>query len=111
MPKRTSRDESLRIERHPVLEFRRGRRLRFRFEGRVLYGCEGDTIAAALAANGIRVYRYTDKMNRPRGFYCAVGKCASCMMVVDGHPNTMVCTEPLREGVRVERQRGRGRIP
>jgi hypothetical protein len=32
-------------------------------------------------------------------------------MVVDGQPNTMVCMEPLRQGVMVERQTGRGRLP
>ena len=74
-------------------------------------GRQGETIAAALAANGIRLFRHAEKTGRPRGFFCAVGKCASCLMVVDGRPNTMVCMEPLREGVKVERQSGRGRLP
>ena len=61
--------------------------------------------------NGIDVFRHSEKAGRPRGFFCAVGKCSSCLMVVDGRPNTMVCMEPLREGVKVERQTGRGRLP
>ena len=110
MSKRTP-ESSSRIEQHPVLSFPRGRRIRFQFEGRPLFGYEGETIAAALIANGVRVFRRTVKAGRPRGFFCAVGKCASCMMVVDGRPNTMVCVEPLRPGVRVEMQQGRGRLP
>lgn len=73
-------------------------------------GRRGETIAAALAANGVRLFRHTEKTGRPRGFFCAVGKCASCLMVVDGQPNVMVCMEPLREGVKVERQTGRGKL-
>ncbi|MFO7675634.1 MAG: (2Fe-2S)-binding protein [bacterium] len=111
MPRRTSSPLPARIESHPVLSFERGPRVRFWFEGRPLYGHEGETIAAALVAAGVKVFRRTDKLHRPRGFYCAVGKCSSCLMVVDGRPNTMVCTEPLREGVRVERQAGRGKLP
>ncbi len=110
MPKRTSKPNR-RMTTHPVLAFERGRPVRFLFEGREMEGYEGETIAAALVANGVDVFRHTDKLGRPRGFFCAVGKCSSCLMVVDGQPNTMVCMEPLRAGVRVERQKGRGRLP
>jgi predicted molibdopterin-dependent oxidoreductase YjgC len=84
--------------------------VKFCFEGQEMSGREGETIAAALVACGIDVFRYTEKLGRPRGFYCAVGKCASCLMVVDGRPNVMVCVEPLRAGVRVQRQHGRGSL-
>jgi hypothetical protein len=83
----------------------------FFFEGRPMTGRQGEMIAAALAANGVRRFRHAEKTGRPRGFFCAVGKCASCLMVVDGRPNTMVCMEPLRTGVKVERQHGRGKLP
>ena len=100
-----------RIEAHPILDFKRGREIRFWFEGRPLSGREGDTIAAALVSAGEKVFRHTEKLGRARGFYCAVGKCSSCLMVVDGRPNTMVCVKPLRAGMRVNRQTGRGRLP
>lgn len=99
-----------RITEHPVLEFKRGPEITFYFEGKPLQGHLGETVAAALVANGIKVFRYSEKHQRPRGFFCAVGKCSSCLMVVDGKPNTMVCMEPLRPGMRVERQRGRGKL-
>ena len=35
-----------------------------------------------------------------------IGKCSSCFMVVDGVPNVKTCREPVRGGIRVERQRG-----
>lgn len=94
-----------------MLEFPDAAAVEFTFEGRRMKGRQGDTIAAALVANGIDVFRHSEKTGRPRGFFCAVGKCSSCLMVVDGRPNTMVCVEPLRAGVRVERQSGRGKLP
>ncbi len=99
-----------RIARHPILTFEDKGPVKFFFEGRAMTGRQGETSAAALAANGVRLFRHAEKTGRPRGFFCAVGKCASCLMVVDGHPNTMVCMEPLREGVKVERQTGRGKL-
>lgn len=114
MPKRTSsprRSPGRRITEHPVLVFGPAEPVKFYFEGKPITGQAGETIAAALVANGIDVFRHSEKLGRPRGFFCAVGKCSSCMMVVDGQPNTMVCIEPLRAGVKVERQTGRGRLP
>ncbi|OYD16876.1 pyridine nucleotide-disulfide oxidoreductase [candidate division WOR-3 bacterium JGI_Cruoil_03_51_56] len=103
-------NRNTRITEHPILRFERKKKVRFFFEGKPLYGYETETIAAALVANGIRVFRHTDKLHRPRGFFCAVGKCSSCLMIVDGKPNTMVCMEPLRPGVKVKRQEGRGKL-
>jgi len=100
----------LRIKRHPILDFKKGRKVRFYFEGKSLFGYEGETVAAALIANGVKIMRYSKRDGRPRGLFCAIGRCASCNMVIDGEPNQRACTTLLREGMRVERQRGRGRL-
>ncbi len=100
----------MRIENHPILEFKRGRKVSFFFEGKEIEGFEGEPVAAALHDNGIRVYRTSVKEHRPRGFFCAIGHCSSCFMVVDGKPNTMTCTTPLRAGMVVERQEGKGKL-
>ena len=44
-------------------------------------------IAAALIANGIWINRYTAHKNKPRGIYCAIGRCTDCIMTVDNVPN------------------------
>jgi predicted molibdopterin-dependent oxidoreductase YjgC len=98
------------IKEHPILKFKRGRKVKFYFEEKKLEGYEGIPIAAALHAAGIKVLRISEKYERPRGFFCAVGKCSSCLMEVDGQPNVMVCMEPLREGMRVRRQKGKGKL-
>lgn len=98
------------LTNHPILEFTRGKKVTFYFEDKKLEGYEGLPIAAALHAAGITVLRYSEKYNRPRGFFCAVGKCSSCLMEVDGKPNVMVCMEPLKQGMKVRRQKGRGKL-
>lgn len=98
------------IKEHPILKFDHGRKVKFHFEDEELEGYENQPIAAALHASGIWVLSYSEKFNRPRGFFCAVGKCSSCLMEVDGRPNVMVCMEPLRAGMHIRRQSGRGEI-
>lgn len=95
----------MRIENHPVLDFDRSKVLSFTFEETVLEGYEGETIASALYANGVKVLRHD---HRPRGFYCAIGNCSSCLMEVNGEPNVRVCIEPLVDGMVVKQQIGKG---
>jgi sarcosine oxidase subunit alpha len=96
-----------RITKHPILHFEKGRKVEFDFEGQKVLGYEGEPIAAALHAAGIRVLSKSINLGRPRGLFCAIGNCASCLMRVDGVSNVRACVEPLREGIKVERQQGR----
>jgi predicted molibdopterin-dependent oxidoreductase YjgC len=98
------------IEQHPILRFDHGKKVTFTLDGEALEGYEGEPIVAALHANGVRVLRESLVLHRPRGFYCAVGNCSSCLMTVDGEPNVRVCVERLRQGMRVETQRGKGKL-
>lgn len=102
--------EDGRLHNHPILSFPQGKRVGFTFDGRAMEGIEGEPIAAALHATGVRTLSHSPVRHRPRGLFCAIGNCSSCLMQVDGEPNVRVCTEPLRAGMRVETQRGRGDI-
>ncbi len=95
-----------RIQRHPILEFKRGKRVTIYFEGKPLEAYENETVASALYANGVRVFSRSIKYRRPRGFFCAIGRCASCMMEVNGSPNVRTCTVMVKNGMQVRRQRG-----
>jgi predicted molibdopterin-dependent oxidoreductase YjgC len=99
-----------RIKDHPILRFEKKKKVKFIFDGREVEGYEGEPIACALHAMGVRVLRRSIYLNRPRGFFCALGRCSSCLMKVDGVSNIMVCITPLREGMIVETQTGRGKI-
>jgi sarcosine oxidase subunit alpha len=83
---------------------RRDRPIRFRFERRMISAFEGDTVGSALAAAGVTITSRSFKYHRPRGLQCMTGSCPNCLMQIDGVPNVRACTEPVREGVRVERQ-------
>lgn len=98
----------MRIEDHPILTFPKGKKVTFSFDGKEMEGYEGEPIAAALHDAGVRVLRESPKTHRPRGFYCAIGNCSSCLMTVDGKPNVRVCVEELKEGMKVETQKGKG---
>jgi predicted molibdopterin-dependent oxidoreductase YjgC len=98
----------VRIEQHPIIEFNKGKKVRFTFDGKEYEGFEDEPIAAALHAAGVRVLGHSHKMGRPRGFYCAIGNCSSCLMVVNGEPNVRVCVEKLKDGMIVETQKGKG---
>jgi len=99
------------IQKHPILEFKHGKEVSFSFDGKELKGYEGEPIAVALTANGVRVFRVSPLMKRPRGFFCAIGKCSSCFMTVDGVPNVRTCVTPLAAGMKVETQKGKGLVP
>ena len=76
----------------------------FTFEGKRLAAYPGETVASALYAAGVRVFSRSFKYHRPRGLLCVAGKCPNCLMNVDKVPNVRSCTEPVREGIIVQRQ-------
>lgn len=101
----------MRLKYHPILRFERGKEVTIYFEGKPVKAYEGETIAMALHAAGVRVFDYSVNKNRPRGLFCAIGKCSSCLMIVNGVPNVRTCITLVEDGMRVERQKGRARLP
>jgi predicted molibdopterin-dependent oxidoreductase YjgC len=98
-----------RVTHHPILgEQPRGTVIQFTFDGRELPALEGEPILAALAAQGIRLSRTTSRRGEKRWFFCGIGLCTDCMMIVDGVPSVRTCVTPVREGTRVEIQHGVG---
>lgn len=69
----------------------------FTFNGNTVEGREGDTIAAALWAVGIRALRPGEA-----GLYCGIGHCFACRVVVDGVHDVRGCLVLIRPGMRVE---------
>ena len=91
-----------RLPKRPGERIDRAREIAFEFDGAPARGFEGDTIASALYASGRRVFSRSFKYHRPRGLLCCAGQCPNCLVSVDGDPGVRACTEPLREGMRVE---------
>ena len=67
----------------------------------------GDSIAAALLAAGLTPTRTTPVSGAPRAPYCMMGVCFECLVTVDDIGNRQGCLIPVREGMRVETQKGK----
>lgn len=91
-----------RLPEQPGERIDRDQRVRFTFDGRTVQAYEGDTIGSALFAAGQRTFSRSFKYHRRRGLLCCAGQCANCLVAVDGAPGARACTEPVREGMRVE---------
>ena len=101
----------MRIEDHPILSFPEEEEVTFTYEGQEVTGKKGETIAAALHNQGVIELRKSGEENRSRGLFCAIGKCSSCLMKVDGVPNVRTCITEVREGMEVEKQSGFPELP
>ena len=100
-------EHSIRVKHHPILgEAEERKTVTIYFDGEPLQAYEGEPIAAALISAGHRAFRTTQKEHKPRGIFCAIGRCTDCMMIVDGKPNTRTCITLVRDGMKVETQHG-----
>lgn len=100
-------DDSMRVKHHPILgDAAPARTVTIYFDGQPIKAMEGEPIAAALISAGRRSFRTTQKEHKPRGIFCAIGRCTDCMMIVDGKPNTRTCVTLVQDGMKVETQHG-----
>ena len=66
-----------------------------------------DSVAAALLAAGLERFRTTPVSGAPRAPYCMMGVCFDCFVTIDGSANQQACLIRVREGMRIEMQRGK----
>jgi len=78
-------------------------------DGKKVKAREGETIAAALIAAGIKVFRYSVKKNEPRSLFCAIGRCTDCVMTVNNKSNVRTCITLVKDGMEIEIQKGLGK--
>lgn len=79
----------------------RARPIAFTFEGRSVTGFAGDTIASALAANGIAMLGRSFKYHRPRGLLTACGQDSNALVQIGHRPNVPADREPIVPGIEV----------
>ena len=87
---------------------RRGRAVRFYYDGRQYFGYEGDTLASALLANGVHLTGRSFKYHRPRGIFTAGSEEPNAIVQLESgaytEPNTRVTQVELYEGLRANSQ-------
>jgi len=98
-----------RIKKHPILQdLPERKKVRISVDGKKVEVYEGEVIASALWASGIKKFRYTRKESQPRGYFCGIGRCTDCVMTVDGVPNVRTCVTPVKNGMKIKTQKGLG---
>ena len=86
----------------------RGRRVALTIDDRPVTAFEGETVAGVLLAIGHVASRTSPVRGEARGYYCGMGACWDCALVIDGRPNRRACMTPVADGMRVETQAGFG---
>jgi predicted molibdopterin-dependent oxidoreductase YjgC len=81
--------------------------VRVTIDGRPHEARIGDTVAAAMLAAGLDHCRTTPVSGAPRAPYCMMGVCFDCLVAIDGVGNRQGCLVRVREGMRIEMQRGK----
>jgi sarcosine oxidase subunit alpha len=99
-----------RIRTHPILPVEKRSGFEFLWQGRVMHAREGETIAAALFAGGVRVFGHHHKDGAPQGIFCANGQCSQCLVMADGLP-VKACMTRVAPGMRVESLDGKPALP
>ncbi|PZS37114.1 MAG: sarcosine oxidase [Pseudonocardiales bacterium] len=82
----------------------RNQPLSFSWNGRAYTGYEGDTIASALAASGVRIFSRSFKYHRPRGILTATALDPGVTMQVGDEPNVRAAGRRLADGMVVHSQ-------
>jgi aerobic-type carbon monoxide dehydrogenase small subunit (CoxS/CutS family) len=77
----------------------------FTFNGVPFKGIVGQSIAAALMAEGVRELRKTRFGKEPRLIFCGIGICFDCVVVVNGVANQRACLVEITDGAKIESQK------
>jgi predicted molibdopterin-dependent oxidoreductase YjgC len=70
-------------------------------DGRSLRAPAGQSLAAALLANGTATLRDSPS-GAPRGVYCGIGVCQECRVQVEGVGVVRACVTPVAAGMAVK---------
>lgn len=99
-----------RVVDHPVLGWlEAGEEIIFFFDDQAVTARNGDVVASALLAAGIRTLGETRREVWARGLYCAIGHCFECQVTINGERGVRACLTPVQSGMRVESKGFRSR--
>lgn len=77
----------------------RGVQVTIRVNGVAIRGFEGETVATALLAQNIGIFR-RDGRAHPRGLFCNMGTCCECMVTLtNDNRRVRACVTDVRDGM------------
>jgi hypothetical protein len=84
----------------------RGTAFELEVDGARVPAFAGETVAAALMAEGRHGLRVTAGRREARGYYCGMGVCWDCMMWLEGEGSVQTCRLLAAPGMRLRTMRG-----
>jgi predicted molibdopterin-dependent oxidoreductase YjgC len=94
----------MRIDRSSALlpAIQRGKPVKLMVDGKTIDAYSGETVATALLAADIHIFRLSQKNKQPRGIYCGMGACYECLVTINGIHAQRACITPVADGMQVE---------
>jgi thioredoxin reductase/Fe-S-cluster-containing hydrogenase component 2/bacterioferritin-associated ferredoxin len=99
-----------RIRQHPILAVVERPQITFYWNNQPFQAAQGEMIATALFANGIKVFGHHHKDGSALGIFCANGQCAKCTVIANGKP-VKSCMTKIKENMIVESVEGLPELP
>lgn len=91
-----------RVIEHPVLgPLQDEKTADIQFNGMEYPALRGETIAAALMANGIKKLRNNEESGSSRGVYCNIGHCFECRVHIKDKGVARACLTPVFDGMEI----------
>jgi sarcosine oxidase subunit alpha len=80
----------------------RGQSFEIKVNGQVIEAFEGETVATAMLAAGIRSLFDDEYGFSPNRLYCNMGVCQQCLITVNHQPNCQACNTLAVPGMKIE---------
>lgn len=87
---------------HMLPAIQRGKPITISVDGKPIEAYQGETVAAAMLAAGIRTFHKSLKHQQPRSLYCGMGICYDCLVTINGVHAQRACITPVEEGMQIE---------
>lgn len=84
---------------------KRGEPVNITVDGKAIEAYQGETVAAAMLAAGIRTFNKSHKHKQPRSLYCGMGVCYECLVTINGVHAQRACVTHVEEGMVIETER------
>jgi ferredoxin len=62
----------------------------------------GETLATVILASGKKVMRLSDKRHRPRSYYCGMGLCNECLVILEDGSRVRACQTPAVPSMKIK---------
>lgn len=80
----------------------RGNPVNITVDGNPIEAYQGETVAAAMLAAGIRTFHLSHKHKQPRSLYCGMGICFECLVTINGVHAQRACVTMVEDGMQIE---------